>query len=286
MQLAHFKRALDRTHVAARQAASPPLLANTDLAKAGPKSLVSFRCNICGRACSVRLEALSREAVSCTACDSTVRFRAIVDLLINDLFGSDLRLDEIPVRKDITGVGLSDSTIYGVPLAEKFDYTNTFYHCEPLLDIANPPANLSGRYDFLIASDVFEHVVPPVSRAFANAHQLLKPGGVFVFTVPFTTAPATIEHFPELFDYRIAENKKGRWTLHNRTADGRYQTFGNLVFHGGPGETLEMRMFSLKSLEREFVQAGFTNVRIASEPCLNHGILWPEPWSVPIVARA
>jgi hypothetical protein len=45
-------------------------------------------------------------------------------------------------------------------------------------------------------------------------------------------------------------------------------------------------MFSRAGLEREFARAGFTNVRIASDPCFAHGIIWPEPWSVPIVARA
>ena len=35
-----------------------------------------------------------------------------------------------------------------------------------------------------------------------------------------------------------------RWTLTNRTLDGAVQTFTDLVFHGGPGSTLEMRLFS------------------------------------------
>ncbi len=285
MQLANYKLALDRARLANRPALIAPLLASTDLDHADPKSLVSFRCNICGKPNTVRLENIHREKVSCERCESTVRFRAMVDLLITALFGSDLRLDEIPVRKDIKGIGLSDSPIYASALAEKFDYTNTYYHCEPRVDITDPPAHLAGKHDFLISSDVFEHVMPPVSRAFSNARRLLKPNGVFIFTVPFEEKPDTIEHYPELFDYRICE-KKGRWTLHNRTADGRFQTFSNLVFHGGPGETLEMRMFSRRGLEREFAQAGFKDVRVISEPCLPHGIIWPEAWSVPIVARA
>src|SRR5262249_21054043 len=154
----------------------------------------------------------------------------------------------------------SDSDIYALPFAEKFDYLNTFYHCEPRLDIADPPHSMEGRFDFLIASDVFEHVVPPISRAFANARKLLRPGGVFVFTVPFGTMPKTIEYYPDLFDFRIAK-EEGEWTLHNRTADGRDQTFTNLVFHGGPGSTLEMRIFSRDGLEREFAQAGFKDIR-------------------------
>jgi hypothetical protein len=64
------------------------------------------------------------------------------------------------------------------------------------------------------------------------------------------------------------------------------QRYENLVFHGGPGTTLEMRVFSRAALERHFAEAGFRDVRFATEPCLRHGIVWKEPWSVPIVAIA
>ena len=185
----------------------------------------------------------------------------------------------------ITGIGLSDDASYAQPLARRFGYENTWFHTEPQLDIANVAPELAGRYDFLVASDVFEHVVPPVGRAFANARMLLKPGGAFVFSVPFSLADDTVEHFPELFDFRVAE-EDGRWRLRNVTADGRAQVFDDLVFHGGPGTTLEMRLFSRAALLREFTAAGFASVRVAAEPYLPFGIVWPEPWSVPMVARA
>jgi len=37
-------------------------------------------------------------------------------------------------------------------------------------------------------------------------------------------------------------------------------------------------------LEREFAQAGFSRVRIASEAYLPFGIHWEHPWSLPMVA--
>jgi len=104
-----------------------------------------------------------------------------------------------------------------------------------------------------------------------------------VFTVPFSLDPMTVEHFPELHEWRL-EQSNGRFTLYNRTRDGRDQVFDQLVFHGGDGSTLEMRLFSRAGLEREFADAGFSRIRIADEPYLPFGIYWPEPWSVPIVA--
>ena len=58
------------------------------------------------------------------------------------------------------------------------------------------------------------------------------------------------------------------------------------MFHGGPGTTLEMRLFSRDGLLRELGRSGFAGVRVADEPYLPFGIHWPEPWSVPVVARA
>jgi SAM-dependent methyltransferase len=246
---------------------------------------VDFRCNICGAANHVAFAALQREQPSCARCGSTVRDRAIVHLLTTELLGHSVALPDMPRPLDLRGIGLSDSTTYADPLSGKFDYTNTHFDAKPMLDIANVTSEHDARYDFMIASDVFEHVAPPVARAFSNARRMLKPGGVLIFSVPFMLTPDTIEHYPELHDYRVIESPEG-WRLENRTADGRTQTFTDLVFHGGVGSTLEMRQFSRASLEREFAAAGFSRMRVAEEDFLAHGIHWPEPWSVPMVAHA
>jgi SAM-dependent methyltransferase len=247
--------------------------------------LVAFRCNICGAVCRVAPAALSRETPSCSACGSTVRTRTIVHLLTCELFGRSVALPDMPHRPDLIGIGLSDSAAYAVPLAQKLGYTNTYFHTGPRLDIADVPADRAAEADFIVASDVFEHVAPPVARAFVNARRLLKPAGVLIFSVPFSLDAETVEHFPDLHDYRLVDTG-GSWRLENRTVDGREQVFTDLVFHGGPGTTLEMRLFSRAGLEREFTAAGFARLRIADEPCPEHGIVWPEPWSVPMVAYA
>jgi SAM-dependent methyltransferase len=256
-----------------------------DPARIRPGARIPFLCNLCGTPNAGTLTALSREALTCSHCGSNVRFRAMAYLVTKEVLGKPLPLPQIPAHKEIAGVGLSDAVNYAGPLAEKFSYENTFYHTEPRLDIAAIDESRVGRYDFIIASDVFEHVEPPVARAFANARRMLKPGGKLIFTVPFTLEGDTREHFPDLHEWSLAEND-GAWALTNRTREGHVQTFTDLVFHGGPGSTLEMRLFSRQSLEREFERAGFARVRIASEPYLPFGIHWPEPWSVPMVAYA
>ena len=246
---------------------------------------VRFRCNICGSVSTVPAAALQREVPSCTRCGSTVRTRAVVHLLITELFGRSMTIPELPPRADLVGIGLSDTEHYAKRLSDKLDYINTFFHQEPKLDITNPAQELAGRFDFIIASDVFEHVAPPVSRSFANARRLLKPQGVLVFSVPYSLEAETCEHFPELNDYRLFE-LDGSWRLENRTVDGRRQVFTDLCFHGGPGSTLEMRLFSRSGLVRDFAAAGFAGVRIADESYPEYGIVWSEPWSLPMVGYA
>jgi SAM-dependent methyltransferase len=206
-------------------------------------------------------------------------------LAVRELLGHDIALPETPPCPDLVGLGLSDADLYAAPLARKFRYENTWYHMTPRVDITSIPNDRVGRYDFVIASDVFEHVAPPVERAFVNARRLLRRGGRLIFSVPFTLADETLEHFPELHDWKLSL-QDGKWVLDNITTSGKRETFADLVFHGGPGSTLEMRIFSRSALERAFLEAGFARVRVAAEPYLPFGIHWHESWSPPLVAYA
>lgn len=250
-----------------------------------PDATIVFHCNLCGARARLKLDALQRETPSCPSCGSTVRFRAVAHLVVRELTGENATLPALSPRPAIAGIGLSDVNAYAKPLARVFDYRQTYFHKAPRLDITAIDEADEGRYDFLIASEVFEHIAPPVGRAFVNARRLLKPGGLFVMTVPFSLDADTVEHFPGLHDWSLGK-VGGVWLLVNKTAEGLLETHRDLVFHGGPGTTLEMRVFARDALLAEFERAGFVDVRIASEPYLPFGIHWPEPWSVPIVARA
>ncbi len=210
--------------------------------------------------------------------------RAIVYALSRSIYGESRLLDDFPVDKGIRGIGMSDWAEYADRLQDRLDYTNTFYHQEPRLDITDIESSLEETMDFVISSDVFEHVTRPVSRAFVNTRRLLKPGGVFVFTVPYTKEGSeTKEHFPVLDDFKIAE-RNGCYQLVNTTRRGDVEVFEDLVFHGGPGQTLEMRIFSEASVLRELEDAGFSRIEVLSQPVWEHGIYWPLAWSLPIVA--
>jgi hypothetical protein len=183
------------------------------------------------------------------------------------------------------GLGLSDWEPYALRLAQRLGYTNTFFDLDPRLDIT-AIGDRAGELDFLIATEVFEHVAPPVSHAFENAARLLKDDGVFVFTVPYDIDPSrgTIEHFPELHDYHLEGGDGTPRVLVNRTRQGATQRFSNPVFHGGDGVTLEMRVFAVDDLLKQLRAAGFRSISIMRRGDRAHGIVWQDPWSLPILA--
>ncbi len=202
-----------------------------------------------------------------------------------ELFGVSLPVTDFPRVKSLRGIGLSDSPEYADRLVERFDYRNTSQAREPRLDIANPPPEELGKYDFLLASEVFKHVMPPVEVAFQNAFRLLKPSGVLVLTVPYSTDPATAEHFTGIHQFGLAQ-VGDRVLLVNRSASGEVQVFDNLIFHfGGGGPSLEVREFSETGLKDALMAAGFSSVDIYSENYAPFGIVRAESWSLPVVAR-
>ncbi|MDQ2843980.1 MAG: hypothetical protein M3Y72_23670 [Acidobacteriota bacterium] len=131
---------------------------------------------------------------------------------------------------------------------------------------------------------MFEHVPPPVQKAFDNLASILKPTGFVVFSVPWAPEGQTIERFPALYDWQITTLESGT-VLVNRTESGFLEVFDNLIFHGGPGQTLEMRLFSKSDLVAHLQAAGFSCIKFAErQESLKYGIVW-EPWSIGLVAR-
>lgn len=250
--------------------------------------MLTFLCNVCGRRLHAAEELLLDPAQppSCSGCGSNVRARAIVHLFSLEVFGTSLPLPDFPPLESLRGLGLSDWAGYADRFEELYAYRNTFHHLEPKFDIAAEHPQQHGRYDFVIASEVFEHVPPPVEAALAEAYRLLAPGGRLILTAPYTLDERTVERFPSLHRFTIAEID-GKPVVVNRREDGGLEAFDELVFHRAPESedtSLEVRLFSRAGLEQALRTAGFDDIAFHGESCLRYGILHRD-WSQPVVAR-
>src|ERR1700736_2766401 len=201
--------------------------------------MIEFQCNVCGIANRCPESEFSRESACCSLCGSTVRMRGAIAALSVALYGRAYEIARFPRHPRFRGLGISDWDGYVERLPLVLDYHCTYYDQPPRLDITAVPEAERGRYDFVTAIDVFEHVPPPVSRGFAGAASLLKPGGVLVLSVPYSLDDRTIEHFPNLHDFEIVDHG-GAPRLVNTTVDGRVEVFDDRVFHGGGGKKPEM----------------------------------------------
>jgi SAM-dependent methyltransferase len=243
--------------------------------------VVAFGCNLCGAWNEV--EQFATEPATCS-CGSNVRLRALIHLLSLELFGRSMPLAEFPRLKSIRGLGMSDKDCYARLLAEKFDYTNTFYDREPRFDSSRRDESLWGQYDFILSADVLEHVGPPVETTLEQLGRMLKPHGFLGVTIFCAPSDQLREHFPELHEYRVVPLGE-RQVLINRRADGSLEIRDDLVFHGGTGATLEMREFGATSLRRKLEGAGFREVDFLTENLPAIGVFFDHDVSQPLIAR-
>ena len=236
---------------------------------------MSFICNITGRNFDLNDEEKNRE--SGNRFGFNCRFRAICYVFCKLFYGECKIMDNLNKNKNLKGIGMSDSG-WARLFEEKFNYTNTFYHTSPFLDIYNNDHLKNyNDLDFIISSDVFEHInpFPSVQTAFDNLYNMLKRGGCVIFSVPFTDGEH-IEHYKNLYNYKIEKDANGEYVLHNTTIDNKKETFNNLCFHGGPGNVLEMRLFSKKSITSFFEKSGFTDIIFheINSDMNKYGIFW------------
>jgi SAM-dependent methyltransferase len=211
--------------------------------------------------------------------------RGLINALSTELFGVGLALTDFPRIKSMRGLGVSDSNLYALTLGNRFDYRNTFFDREPRFDVTEVDEADFGKYDFIVSSEVFEHVLPPVEKAFRNCRNLLGDTGILVFTMPYSIEPESLEHYPELHRFGFAE-VAGETVLVNRTQTGAWQVFERPVFHRGiTGDSLEAREMNEDALKLTLVAAGFDEVLIYPATCPQFGIVQTETWSLPVVAR-
>ena len=86
--------------------------------------------------------------------------------------------------------------------------------------------------------------------------------------MPYTRIEQTIEHFPGLREFEIFDFH-GKKIIVNRDDEGQMQVYNNLIFHGGEGATLEMRLFCESDVLSRLAQSGFENIRVHDQPQLS-----------------
>jgi hypothetical protein len=222
--------------------------------------MTTFTCNVCDQLVLVKGVVFHRELPSCTACASTVRIREIAHHL--SLFAKEIENAKI--------VGLSDhDSIQKFAESLELSYVNTFFDVDPQLDISNPSGNWHNFADILISSDVMEHVMPPISKAFDGHYKVLRAGGKLILTTPYFHQSSYLEKYPHMSGYVVDDQA-------NVFAHGdnyEYLKIVDPVFHGGPGNTLEMRVFAPEIIREGLEVAGFEDVVFNEVDIPENGII-------------
>ena len=105
----------------------------------------------------------------------------------------------------------------------------------------------------------------------------------FGVTIYCNAADQMREHFPELNDFRLVRLGDSI-ILVNRRSDGGLELRDDLIFHGGPGSTLEIREFGITELKAKLLAGGFSEVRFLTEDIPELGIIFDHDVSQPLVA--
>ena len=153
-------------------------------------------CAICGTRVYTEPDAVHRELRVCGNCGSTPRFCGLALAVSRAIWGSpDRCLAERPPRHDVVAIGLSDADRLARLFREKLNYTNTFYHAEPRLDLCSAESCAAYSADLIICSDVIEHTMRPPALTLPHLFNMLRPGGTLILSAPTYVSSATIEWY-------------------------------------------------------------------------------------------
>lgn len=218
---------------------------------------MSWTCNLCESNNNSAWASLEREGSSCSGCGSSVRQRQLFDA-IESVFAK-------ASKHKMSILGLSDAPTIQKRLSfeKKFDYLNTEFDSQPRLDITKPSIVFYKSADIVLSSDVLEHVFFPPVKALIGTLKLLKPGGTLILTVPYSQQTSTVEHFPWMRGYRVEKQLTGEYVVIGSDENQKERHVENPVFHGGPGNTLEMRLFSKQDLEQQLLNSGFIDIKFS-----------------------
>lgn len=149
----------------------------------------------------------------CPVCDAK---RVVIQLQDNPIFVRCLSCQATAVTMSLVAVlnqlspDLSSKDVYELsargPLKKYLEEKSSTLTCSEFLDGVTPGKFLNGvqcqdvqkltypdnSFDICTSTEVFEHV-PDDLAGFREIKRVLKPGGLFVFTVPIFPSPVTVE---------------------------------------------------------------------------------------------
>jgi len=167
--------------------------AASTLALLDPRALAMwpFRCPACGPSMLVRVAA-HPIGVRCLRCAASAITLSLIRILLD-------------VRPGFRSDAVYELAARG-PLVEFLRPRVPVLTCSEYFDDVVPGERRDGvlcqdvqrltfadaSFDLCTSTEVFEHV-PDDLRGFREVRRVLKPGGLFLFTVPLTEAPVTVE---------------------------------------------------------------------------------------------
>jgi SAM-dependent methyltransferase len=170
-------------------------------------------------------------------------------------------------------VGFDDGPVLGSLLPTKLRYVNTHISEFPILDLTRPAPSAVGFFEFALCTEVLEHVTGDPAIALSGLYQILRPSGFAVVTVP--AAPNHQEWYPNLLEVLEQSDQHVKW----RDDAGHEFINNSPEYHGGTGDVLAFRVFSMSSVRDLLLNSGFTSVeeltfnpRLGVPPIPEHGV--------------
>lgn len=192
---------------------------------------IKGQCNICGWKGEFSLPEREREGVMCRNCSSTSRNRAVVYVLGQLMKQAGHPVFEWPKNKSLKILESSARGSYPVMFADKFDYYATEFDPAKIAEGTHPREFAdfqklhydNNTFDFVIASDVFEHVRKD-EDGYKEILRVLKHGASFILTVPYDHNRASTI---------VRVDTSGETDIHLLEPE----------YHGGGGHTLTYRNY-------------------------------------------
>jgi O-antigen biosynthesis protein len=249
------------------------------------------RCNVCGRSTAFACPSTEpyRESLVCAVCLTTSRYRSIARGILEAI--AELRavrgdsLAELDPRIAVERLRIYDTQVPSYWRTGAYPIPDVLARC-PWIDVQTSmywPSEAWGKrlgrrttnqnlerlsfpsasFDVVVTSDVMEHVRLD-DRAHREISRVLRPGGIYLFTVPH--ARATRETFVRVQvvdpddpskDLDLAEREYHRDT---DAADGRalsYRSYGTDI-----DETLAALGFDVDYCSRDFPESGIMDTEL------------------------